>query len=119
MRERLTKKQRKLFEYIETFIQENSYAPSYREMMQALGYKSVSTVATHVQSLIVRGYLRKTQDEARSLEIVPIASAADSHQAWLKRLIARKQSVLREKNTATSRQDIVVLERARELLGLE
>lgn len=119
MRERLTKKQRELFEFIERFIQEYAYAPSYREIMQSLGYKSVSTVAVHVQALITLGYLRKAEDAARSLEIVPATSAAEAHRAWAKRAIARKQAVLREQNTPRARQDIIALERAQELLGLE
>lgn len=68
--ERSTKKQRELLAFIDTFIQGNGYGPSYREVMRSLGYKSVSTVAVHVNGLITKGYLRKRDKSARSLEVV-------------------------------------------------
>lgn len=70
MAERSTKRQRELLEYVDRFIKEHGYGPSYREVMGALGYKSVSTVAVHVDGLISKGYLRKTDNSARSLEVV-------------------------------------------------
>lgn len=119
MRERLTKKQRELFDYLDAFIKSHGYAPSYREIMHALGYKSVSTVSTHLQGLIAHGYVKKSQDEARSLEIIPAPSEADTHHAWLKRTVQRKQRALDEQNTEQARKDSQVLARACELLGLE
>lgn len=56
MREKTTKKQRELLSYLDIFIKQNNFSPSYREIMQAMGYKSVSTVANHVNNLIERGY---------------------------------------------------------------
>ncbi|HSW80310.1 MAG TPA: hypothetical protein VLG47_06040 [Candidatus Saccharimonadales bacterium] len=65
---RPTKKQRELMSYIEQFIAENGYSPSYREIMSGLNYNSVATVALHVNSLIKRGHLIKRDRSARSLE---------------------------------------------------
>lgn len=56
---RPSKKQKELLEYIEAFITQHGYGPSYREIMRALNYKSVSTVAVHVDGLIARGWLHK------------------------------------------------------------
>lgn len=67
---RPTKKQRELMTYIESFIAEHGYSPSYREIMAGLNYSSVATVALHVNSLIRRGHLRKRDRSARSLEPV-------------------------------------------------
>ena len=67
---RPTKKQKELLTYIEAFIGEHGYSPSYREIMKDLGYTSVATVALHVNSLIKRGHLRKRDGAARSLEVV-------------------------------------------------
>jgi repressor LexA len=67
---RPTKKQRELLTYIEQFIAEHGYSPSYREIMAGLNYTSVATVALHVTSLIKRGHLRKRDFSARSLELV-------------------------------------------------
>ena len=67
---RPTKKQRELLGFIETFIGEHGYSPSYREIMTGLSYTSVATVALHVNNLIKRGHLRKRDHSARSLEVV-------------------------------------------------
>lgn len=67
---RPTKKQKELLAFIEAFIAEHGYSPSYREIMNGLQYTSVATVALHVGNLIKRGHLRKRDHSARSLEVV-------------------------------------------------
>jgi repressor LexA len=66
---RPTKKQRELLSFIEAFINQHGYSPSYREIMLALNYNSVATVALHINSLISRGHLKKRDHSARSLEL--------------------------------------------------
>jgi SOS-response transcriptional repressor LexA len=67
---RPTKKQRELLTFIEQFILEHGYGPSYREIMVGCDYSSVATVAVHVNNLINRGHLTKRDRSARSLEVV-------------------------------------------------
>lgn len=67
---RPTKKQRELLTFIESFIAEHGYSPSYREIMNGLNYTSVATVSLHIGNLIRRGHLRKRDRSARSLEVV-------------------------------------------------
>lgn len=67
---RPTKKQRELLTFIEQFIGQHGYSPSYREIMKGCGYTSVATVALHVNSLIKRGHLHKRDHSARSLEVI-------------------------------------------------
>jgi len=71
---RPTKKQRELLTFIERFITEHGYSPSYREIMSGLNYTSVATVALHVGNLIKRGHLVKRDHSARSLEVVNAAT---------------------------------------------
>lgn len=73
---RPSKKQRELLTFIERFIAEHGYGPSYREVMRGIGYKSVSTVAIHVNNLITKGHLRKRTRSARSLEVVRVVGGA-------------------------------------------
>lgn len=73
---RPTKKQKELLNFIEKFIAEHGYSPSYREIMQGLNYTSVATVALHVNNLIKRGHIRKRDHSARSLEVVKSAEPA-------------------------------------------
>lgn len=94
---RPTKKQRELLSFIDSFIKGNGYGPSYREIMRALDYRSVSTVAIHVDGLIARGYLRKTDHSARSLQVVStaaeIAAPVDpAHLDWLRSEIAARRA---------------------------
>jgi len=85
---RPTKKQRELLTFIEDFINQHGYSPSFREIMTGLQYTSVATVALHVNSLIKRGHLRKRDGKARSLEVVqrvntPEQSASAANERWL------------------------------------
>jgi len=70
--ERASKRQQELLSFVDGFIKGNGYGPSYREIMRALGYKSVSTVAIHVDALIAKGYLARRDKSARSLEVVSL-----------------------------------------------
>lgn len=69
---RPTKKQQELLTFIDSFIKEHGYSPSYREIMAGLNYNSVATVALHVRNLIKRGHLQKRDNSARSLEVITI-----------------------------------------------
>lgn len=88
---RPTKKQRELLAFIESFIAEHGYSPSYREIMAGLNYTSVATVALHVNSLIKRGHLLRRDGKARSLEVArpttnqngPVSSAVAGDEKWL------------------------------------
>jgi SOS-response transcriptional repressor LexA len=77
--ERASKRQQELLQFVSEFITTNGYGPSYREIMSGLGYKSVSTVAIHVDGLIAKGYLARRDKSARSLEIVKLEASSDSH----------------------------------------
>lgn len=67
---KVTKKQKLLLDWLEEFMDEHQYSPSYREIASGLDYKSVSTVAAHIDNLIAKGNLRKVDHSARSLELV-------------------------------------------------
>lgn len=119
MREKTTKKQRELLSYIETFIKQNDFSPSYREIMKAMRYKSVSTVANHIDNLIERGYIKKGKSGIRMLEIVSVSSELDKHKKWLKRILASKCKHLQSVNTSEAKQDLAAIERVSKLLSLE
>jgi SOS-response transcriptional repressor LexA len=90
-RENATKKQQELMHYIAEFLRGHDYAPSYREIMSALGYKSVSTVAVHVDGLIAKGYLTKSDKSARSIRIASSGGGGqDAHLEWFRAEIAKR-----------------------------
>lgn len=112
--ERATKKQQELLGFVDGFIKSNGYGPSYREIMRALDYKSVSTVAIHIDGLIAKGYLARRDKSARSLEVIT-SRVPDSRETLNDdteaRLIKKIQTVeLRTEQRATVKQ-------AMELLG--
>lgn len=116
--ERATKKQQELLNFIDGFIKGNGFGPSYREIMRALGYKSVSTVASHVDGLIEKGYLEKHGTSARSLVVVLSASQTPSqtHEQWLKaRLVEQRQ---RQPDTADAKQVVAAIDTVAALLGI-
>lgn len=111
MRERNTKKQQELLMFIGEFLNEHNYAPSYREIMVALGYKSVSTVAVHVNGLITHGYLTKSDKSARSIRMVDAASSVDNnHLAWLRTEITKREA-------AGDDQEVKTLQKALDILA--
>jgi repressor LexA len=112
---RPSKKQRELLSFIDGFIKGYGYGPSYREIMRALDYKSVSTVAVHVDGLITRGLLRKTDNSARSLEVVsqaPVKNLESEHITWLKKQIKK----LQDDESTQSQAKVDTLEKALQIL---
>lgn len=128
---RPTKKQKELLAFIERFIMEQGYSPSYREIMNGLEYTSVATVALHVNSLIKRGHLVKREHSARSLEVVsptgltdvklPTNQVKESEEKWLTEKV-EKLFVDAESEalpTAAQVEDITVVLAAMRVLGME
>lgn len=125
-----TKKQRELLTFIETFIAEHGYSPSYREIMTGQGYTSVASVALHVNSLIKRGHLKKRDRSARSLEVIkqrgsssrsPLGPVKESEERWL---VERVDSFFRDAELAgtlaqNKLDELYVLVGALRVLGLE
>ena len=66
----LTEKQKKVLAFIEQFAQENGYPPSVREIANAVGLKSTSTVHGHLQRLEKRGLLHRDAMKPRAMEVV-------------------------------------------------
>ena len=87
---RPSKKQHELLSFIQGFVAEHGYGPSYREIMRGCDYKSVSTVAVHVDNLIERGHLSKKTRSARSLEVVKPLGKADG-EAKVAIMISKSQ----------------------------
>ena len=96
---RPTKKQRELLNYIEQFVLEHGYGPSYREIMRGCSYNSVATVSVHVNNLINRGHLTKRDKSARSLEVVkqegvasvvPQIKITAANEKWLIDIVEQK-----------------------------
>jgi len=125
---RPTKKQKQLLTFIDAFIREHGYSPSYREIMNGLKYNSVATVALHVNNLIKRGHLRKRDHSARSLEVVgssaqregALNAISETEEKWLITRVDSMLTALEQSTTPTEQaiDDIYVLIGALHVFGL-
>lgn len=127
--ERPSKKQHELLSFIEGFVAEHGYGPSYREIMRGCDYKSVSTVAVHVDGLIVRGHLRKKTRSARSLEVVKPSSTkgevkvaiaiSKSQEKWLIDIVNFKFEEYEAKPSPKKFDSLCILVGALSVLGMK
>ena len=65
----LTKRQRQILDFIESFIESYGYSPSFEEIAKFFGYRSLATVHEHLSNLERKGYIRKNYNESRSVEM--------------------------------------------------
>lgn len=65
----LTPRQRQVLEFIDTEQRERGYPPSVREIGEAVGLSSSSTVHAHLAALQDKGYLTRDPTKPRAIEI--------------------------------------------------
>jgi repressor LexA len=66
----LTKRQKQLVDFLDSFIAEHGYAPTLQEIGQFFGLSSLATVHKHLKNLEQKGYVRRRWNHSRALEIV-------------------------------------------------
>jgi repressor LexA len=74
----LTERQRQVLEFIDQETRDRGYPPSVREIGEAVGLSSPSTVHAHLAALQDKGYLRRDPTKPRAIEVSrePITGAA-------------------------------------------
>lgn len=65
----LTARQRGILDVIEASMRERGYPPSVREIGQAVGLTSPSTVHTHLNTLQKMGFLKRDASKPRAVEV--------------------------------------------------
>lgn len=65
----LSKMQKRIYDYIAACIQEQGYAPSVREIGEAVGLKSPSTVHFHLKHLEEAGVIAKGAGKGRAIAL--------------------------------------------------
>lgn len=65
----LTPRQRQVLEFIDAQVRARGYPPSVREIGEAVGLSSSSTVHAHLAALQDKGYLRRDPTKPRAIEI--------------------------------------------------
>jgi repressor LexA len=67
----LTRRQSEILNYLQTHIQEHGYAPSFEEIAERFGFQSLATVHEHLTNLERKGYIRRSYNESRAIEVMP------------------------------------------------
>ncbi len=73
----LTAKQSAILEYLKQCVVENGYPPSIREICNAVGLKSTSSVHAYLEALENRGYISKDSHNSRSIKLLDKAFEGD------------------------------------------
>ena len=73
---KLTKMQQKIYDYIAETTRQQGYPPSVREIGEAVGLRSPSTVHFHLKHMEEMGVLTKGAGKGRALTLPPLEGAA-------------------------------------------
>jgi repressor LexA len=78
MVEGLNPRQREILEFLRNHARNHAYPPTVREIGQAVGLSSSSTVQNHLNALEQKGHIRRDPTKSRTVEVVgeePVATA--------------------------------------------
>ena len=67
---KISDKQKQILEYIKQEILNKGYPPTVRDICDAVGLKSTSSVHSHLESLEKNGYIRRDPTKPRAIEII-------------------------------------------------
>ncbi len=67
---RTSNKAQLILDFVNEFVQENGYAPSVREIGEAVGLRSTASVSYHLQQLQAKGLLQASGGKGRKRSIV-------------------------------------------------
>ncbi|MCD8211405.1 MAG: transcriptional repressor LexA [Oscillospiraceae bacterium] len=68
--QKISPKQRQIYEYIDEFSQQHGYSPSVREIAAHVGLSSPATVHFHLKSLRDAGLISQEEGKTRTLKVV-------------------------------------------------
>ena len=66
----LTKRQREILDHLQEFIQQHGYAPSLEEIGRRFSLSSLATVHKHLTNLEEKGFIRRSWNRSRSVELL-------------------------------------------------
>jgi repressor LexA len=69
-RSELTARQSEILDFVQSYVARNSYPPSVRDICEAVGLSSTSTVHAHLSTLEEKGFIRRDGSVARAISVV-------------------------------------------------
>jgi repressor LexA len=67
----LTRRQKEVLDFIVVFLKEHEFSPSFEEIADGMGLASIATVHKHLTALETKGYLKRSFNQSRALELGP------------------------------------------------
>lgn len=74
----LTVRQRQVLDYIREMVAERGYPPSVREIGEAVGLSSPSTVHSHLNSLVEGGFIKRDPSKPRAIMVVDVPAGTSA-----------------------------------------
>jgi repressor LexA len=66
----ITRRQKEVYDFLQRFIDEHGYSPSFEEIGAGLGLSSLATVHKHLNNLQDKGLLKRGYNRSRSINVV-------------------------------------------------
>ncbi|MEB2279703.1 helix-turn-helix domain-containing protein [Lysinibacillus xylanilyticus] len=66
-------RKKQIIQFIHDFRQQNTYAPTVREIAEGVSLSSVSTVQRHLINLVEKGYIEMEQQKPRTIRLTEMA----------------------------------------------
>lgn len=76
----LTDKQREILAFIEREVHRRNIPPAVREICEAVGLHSTSTVHGHLQRLEKKGYIKRDKTKPRTIEILKTSGLVEEYE---------------------------------------
>ncbi len=89
----LTRRQKQILDYLQSYIVEHGYAPSFEEIAERFAFRSLATVHEHLTNLERKRYIRRSHNESRSIELVPMPGQAGATELPLLGRVAAGQPI--------------------------
>ena len=67
----LTRRQKEVLDFIAGFINSKGYSPSFEEIAEGVDLASIATVHKHLTALDAKGYLKRSFNQSRALDVAP------------------------------------------------
>ena len=98
----LTRRQKQVFDFLVDFINQQGYSPSFEEIGKGLGLSSLATVHKHMQTLEKKGFIRRSYNQSRSVEVVAVPGSVPFAKTAVRPFGRRKAAATDEARPAAS-----------------
>ena len=89
----LTRRQKQILDFLQSYIIEHGYAPSFEEIAGQFDFRSLATVHEHLSNLERKGYIHRGHNESRSIEVMPLPGQANAVELPLLGLVAAGEPI--------------------------